>query len=182
MPKGHSAACPCCEPRKPESSTNAASPEGIKRVKDQPVDWNRQFKEKNKSGDGMEETHSIRFLMFLQKPCVQRRVADQAENQNRSSRREPRPLRPTLVRAPQSPACQGSARHEKKKARHPRNVRLRCHPRTSLFDDFQRYASYQKLCAGLAFAPRGFSYDGVDAARISGGRCWRSLANSRRHL
>jgi hypothetical protein len=151
-------------------------------MEDHPVDWNRQFKEKNKPGDGMEETHSICFLMLLHKPCVHRRVSDQAENQNCSSQREPSPLRPSLVCAPQSPACQGSARHNVQKARHTHNIRLRCHPRTSLFDDFQRYASYQMFRDWLALAPRSPSADGVDAARISGGGCWRGLANSRRHL
>jgi hypothetical protein len=65
MPKRNSAASPRREPRKPERSANAAPPERIERVKDQPVDWDWQFKEKNEPGDGVEETHLTRFLMFF---------------------------------------------------------------------------------------------------------------------
>ena len=54
-------------------------------MKNQPVDWNWQFKEKNKTGDGMEETHSTCFLLFFREQCVQRGIADHAENQQRTA-------------------------------------------------------------------------------------------------
>jgi hypothetical protein len=114
-------------------------------MNNQPIDWNWQFKEKDKPGDGVKETHSASFPMLFREQGMQRRVADQTENQKRPSKSEPRQLRPALVGTPQSPTRYGSSPDKIKKARHTRNVRLRCHPLPSPVDDLQRYASYQKF-------------------------------------
>jgi hypothetical protein len=95
----------------------------------------------------VEKTHLTRFLMFFREQGMQRRVADHTEDQQRPSQDEPGTLCPTLVRAPQSPARHGSARHHIQKTRHTRNIRLRRHLLTSSVDDFQRYASYQMIHA-----------------------------------
>jgi hypothetical protein len=93
-------------------------------MKDQPVDWNRKFEEKKKSSDRVQETHSTRFLIFCPKQGVQWRVADDAEDQDRSAQHKPGPLRPTLVGAPQAPTRQTRARHNIQKTRHSRYIRL----------------------------------------------------------
>src|ERR1700692_1751520 len=85
MPEHDAAARPRRESRKPECGANASSPEGIEGVKNQPIDWYGQFKEKNKAGDGVKETHLTRFLIFFREQSMYRRVADHAENKKRSS-------------------------------------------------------------------------------------------------
>src|ERR1700686_3025157 len=85
MPEYNAAARPRRESRKPECGANASSPEGIEGVKNQPIDWYGQFKEKNEACDGLKETHLTRFLIFFCEQSMNRRVADHAENQKRSS-------------------------------------------------------------------------------------------------
>jgi hypothetical protein len=70
MPEHNATADPRRKARKPECGANALSPKGIKGVKNQPVNWYWQFKEKNESGDGVEDAHSICLLiLFLKKTC-----------------------------------------------------------------------------------------------------------------
>jgi hypothetical protein len=57
-PESHSAAGPCGKPGEPEGRANSGSPEQAERMNNQPVNRDRKFKEENKSGNGMEETHS----------------------------------------------------------------------------------------------------------------------------
>src|ERR1019366_4473540 len=98
-PQQHAAGGPGRESSEPECSANAIPPERIEGMENQPVDWNRQFKEENKSGNRAQETHSTSFLIIFLEPCVRRRVADQAQNHQHTSQREPSPLRPALARA-----------------------------------------------------------------------------------
>jgi hypothetical protein len=49
-------------------------------MKNQPVDGNGQFEGENESGDNVKEAHSGGFRLFFSEHCVQRQVADQAEN------------------------------------------------------------------------------------------------------
>ena len=93
-------------------------------MEDEPVDRNREFNKKKKPGDRLEETHSTRFLIFRAKQCVQRRVTDDAEYEDHSTRQKPCPLRPTLVGAPQAPTRQTRAGHNVEKTRHSRYIRL----------------------------------------------------------
>src|SRR5579871_139700 len=132
MPEQDPAGGPRRQPCKPECRANTCSPERGERVKNQPVDGDRQFEEKNESGDTVEETHSNCFRGLFYEERVQRRVADQAQNQKRTAQREPGPLGPALVSAPQSPAHYCRARYHIEQARHSSYVWLRGHysPRT----------------------------------------------------
>jgi hypothetical protein len=98
-------------------------------MEDQPVDRNREFNKKKKSGDRLEETHSTHFLIIRPKQCMQRRVTDNAEYKGHTAQDEPGPLRPTLVGAPQAPARQSRASHNIEKTRHSRYIGLRPHAR-----------------------------------------------------
>src|SRR5882672_768378 len=93
-------------------------------MKDQPVDRNRELYEKKKSSDRVEETHSTPLLIFRPQPCVQRRVADDAEDQDHSAEQKPGPLGPTLVGAPQPPTRQSRTGHNVEKTRHSRYIWL----------------------------------------------------------
>jgi hypothetical protein len=74
VPEQNATAGPRHKARKPECGANALSPKGIKGVKNQPVDWYWQFKEKNESGDGVEDAHLICFLILYHKKDMQWRV------------------------------------------------------------------------------------------------------------
>src|ERR1700719_4299631 len=138
-PQQYSANGPRRGRREPECGANAGSPERAERMDDQPIDRNRKLKEEDKSGNRAEETHSIRFLNFLLKPCMQRRIPDQAQNQCRAPEYEPGPLRPPLVRAPQAPTRHSRARRNVEKTRHARDIRFRWHLLTSLVLDISRF-------------------------------------------
>jgi len=93
-------------------------------VQNQPVNWDGQFEEKNKSGESMKETHSICFLIFRVKPGVQRRITDEAQDQDGSAKQQPRPSRPSLIGAPKAPCCQACPACHVEKARDSRYIRL----------------------------------------------------------
>src|SRR6201998_4033096 len=73
-PQPHASAGPRGEASKPKSCPHTTQPEGAEGMNNQPENWDRQFKEQDKPGERVKETHSFRFRIDF--PRVSPRLAE----------------------------------------------------------------------------------------------------------